>query len=162
MHNCKVTNDQAAGLRQLMMPATEKLVTVALATPDLKIDKSIRLLRAHLDQTQYDRFVEFMPLHYSNIKTKLPPLGKVIICLTNTAASIKQAYSLIKVFSEHTFGQSIGVFVVASCASQAKTIFYNLSSVSSKHIGITTDLIGFDVPETQKYTGNEAQRLAMV
>ena len=83
MLNSRITSDQAAGLRQLMMPASEKLVTVALATPDLKIEKSIRLLRTHLDKTQYDTFVEFKPLHYSNIKTKLPPLGKVIICLVD-------------------------------------------------------------------------------
>jgi hypothetical protein len=162
MHNSRETGDQAAGLRHLMMPASEKLVTVALATPDLKFDKSIRTLRAHLDKTQYDRFVEFMPLHYSNIKIKLPPLGKVIVCLTSTATSIKQAYSLIKVFSEHTQGQSIGIFVVASCTSQAKTIFYNLSSVSSKHIGIAIDLIGFDVPDAQRHYTGEAQRLALV
>ena len=102
MLNSRITSDQAAGLRQLMMPASDKLVTIALATPDLKIEKSIRLIRAHLNQAQYDRFVEFKPLHYSNIKTKLPPLGKVIICLTNSASSIKEAYSLIKLFSEHT------------------------------------------------------------
>ena len=162
MLNSRITSDQAAGLRQLMMPASERLVTVALATSDLKIEKSIRLLRAHLDKTQYDKFVEFKPLHYSDIKTKLPPLGKVIICLNNTASSIKEAYSLIKLFSEHTFGQAIGVFVIATCASQAKTIFYNLSSVSSKHIVVATDLIGFDVPETQRKHGSDAQRFAMV
>ncbi len=162
MLNSRITSDQAAGLRQLMMPASDKLVTIALATPDLKIEKSIRLIRAHLNQAQYDRFVEFKPLHYSNIKTKLPPLGKVIICLTNSASSIKEAYSLIKLFSEHTFGQAIGVFVMASCASQAKTIFYNLSSVSSKHIGVATDLIGFEVPEIQRKYGSEVQRFAMV
>ena len=162
MLNSRITSDQAAGLRQLMMPASDKLVTIALATPDLKIEKSIRLIRAHLNEAQYDRFVEFKPLNYSNIKTKLPPLGKVIICLTNSASSIKEAYSLIKLFSEHTFGQAIGVFVMASCASQAKTIFYNLSSVSSKHIGVATDLIGFDVSEIQRKYGSEAQRFAMV
>jgi hypothetical protein len=143
-----------------MMPATEKLVTIALATPDLKIEKTISLLRNHLDQTEYDRFIEFKPLHYSNIKTKFPPLGKVVICLTNSAVSIKQAYLLIKLFSEHTYGQSIGIYVLASAASQAKTIFYNLSSVSSKHIGVSTNLIGFDVPHIRK--NSEVQRLAMV
>ncbi len=162
MHNSRYTSDQAEGLRQLMMPATEKLVTIALATPELKIEKSISLLRAHLDKSEYDRFVEFKPLHYSDIKTKLPPLGKVIICLTNTAGSIKQAYTLIKIFSEHTYGQSIGVFVLASCASQAKTIFYNLSSVSSKYVGVSTNLIGFDIPNIRRQNENEVQRFAMV
>lgn len=162
MHNTRNTSDQAEGLRQLMMPTTEKLVTIALATPDIKIEKSITLLRAHLDHSEYDRFVEFKPLHYSDTKTKLPPLGKVIICLNNTAGSIKQAYTLIKIFSEHTYGQSIGVFVIATCASQAKTIFYNLSSVSSKYVGASTDLIGFEVPHIRKHSENEVQRFAMV
>ncbi len=162
MHNSRNSSDQAEGLRQLMMPSTDKLVTIALATSDLKIEKSISLLRAHLDKSEYDKFVEFKPTHYSDIKTKLPPLGKVIICLTNTAVSIKQAYSLIKIFSEHTYGQSIGVFVMASCASQAKTIFYNLSSVSSKYVGASTDLIGFEVPHIRKQINHEAQRFAMV
>lgn len=162
MHNSRNTSDQAEGLRQLMMPATEKLVTIALATPDLKIEKSISMLRTHLDKSEYDKFVEFKPLHYSDTKTKLPPLGKVVICLTNTAGSIKQAYTLIKIISEHTYGQSIGVFVIASCASQAKTIFYNLSSVSSKYVGASTDLIGFEVPNIRKPNENTAQRFAMI
>lgn len=162
MPNLNITCDQAAGLRQLMMPATEKLVTIALATPDLKIEKTMGLLRGHLDKTEYDRYVEFKPSHHSDVKNKLPPVGKVIICLNSTAVSIKQAYILIKHFAEHTYGQSIGIFVMASCESQAKTIFYNLSSVSSKYIGVSTNLIGIDVPNIQKHNESEVQRFALV
>lgn len=152
MRDTRYTSDQAAGLRQLMMPAAAKLVTVALATPDLDSQHMIRLLHAEMDLTRYDKIGEFKPMHYSSFKTNMPPLGKIVVCLNQSATSIKEAYRLIKLFSEHTYGQPIGVFVMASCASQAKTIFYNLSSVSSMHLSVAVDLIGFDVvePKLQK------------
>ena len=162
MLDTRYANDQAAGLRQLMMPSAAKLVTVALATPDLDSQHMIRLLHAEMDLSRYDRIGEFKPMHYSNFKTGLPALGKIVVCLNHSATSIKEAYRLIKSFSEYTYGQPIGVFVLASCASQAKTIFYNLSSLSSMNLGIAIDLIGFEVTEQSKQRKYISPRFAVI
>ena len=162
MLDTQFSNDQAAGLRQLMMPGAAKLVTVAFASADLDSQHMIRLLHAEMDLSRYDKIGEFKAMHYSNFKTNMPALGKIVICLNHTANSIKEAYRLIKLFSEHTYGQPIGIFMLATCTSQAKTIFYNLSSVSSMNLGIAIDLIGFEIIEQTKVKKFISQRYAVI
>ena len=162
MLDTRFANDQAAGLRQLMMPSAAKLVTVALASTDLDSQHMIRLLHAEMDLSRYDKIGEFKAMHYSNYKTNMPALGKIVICLNHSANSIKEAYRLIKLFSEHTYGQPIGVFMLASCASQAKTIFYNLSSVSSMNLGVAIDLVGYEIIKKSEHRKIISPRFAVI
>jgi MinD-like ATPase involved in chromosome partitioning or flagellar assembly len=134
--------DQAEGLRRIMMPA--KSCAIADLGAWLTQGKG-QLLRDLADEIQ-DRKIHFIDLSLE--QTQDLPLAllnqhEIVLKLTQTSESIKKAFGIIKLLGKSPENRVFGIIVSSQNDEAAKTLFRNLKQVSRSLSQIQLELIGF-------------------
>jgi flagellar biosynthesis protein FlhG len=77
--------------------------------------------------------------------------GDIVVQVSPGAASIKEAYSLIKRLNEQVGRRPFGILVTGADEQEAGTVFQNMAQVASRYLAVQLHSIGF-VPQDEHVT----------
>lgn len=125
--------------------------SVRAATGD--VDQTRRLSNAfNVLASQSDVMIVDAELgEQGNFPTPAMASGDIVVQVSPGAASIKQAYSLIKRLNEQLGRRPFGILVTGAAEHEAEIIYQNMAHVASRYLAVQLNSIGF-VPQDDHVT----------
>jgi flagellar biosynthesis protein FlhG len=68
--------------------------------------------------------------------------GEIVVQVSNSAASIKDAYALVKRLNAQLGRRPFGVLVTGACDAEAKRVFDNMAQAASRYLAVQLKSVG--------------------